>query len=305
MDWITGIQSAINYIEEHLLEEIDYDEVAKQSYSSSYHFQRVFSILCGYTVGEYIRNRRLSLAGMELQAQKAKVIDVALKYGYDSPDSFAKAFQKFHGITPSGARMDGAVLNSFSRLSLKISLEGGNMMNYRIEEKKELVLTGYKRHFTGTPAKRIEQEESFYLETRINQYALHGLARDCDTTYNVIMGFDDEGYDFYIAANLDSWETENLDKVLGEQEKERFEKIVVPAGQYLVCETERERFPVLQVEGLQKKAVSEWLPSSGYELTDAPEIAVTHWFYEPGNDVVNDSRYVELWLPIGKVNSDL
>lgn len=119
MDWITGIQNAINYIEEHLLEEIDYEEVARQSYSSGYHFQRVFGILCGYTVGEYIRNRRLSLAGMELQTEKAKVIDVALKYGYDSPDSFAKAFQKFHGITPSRARVDGAVLNSFSRLSLQ------------------------------------------------------------------------------------------------------------------------------------------------------------------------------------------
>ena len=260
MDWITGIQNAINYIEEHLLEEIDYEEVARQSYSSGYHFQRVFSILCGYTVGEYIRNRRLSLAGMELQVEKAKVIDVALKYGYDSPDSFAKAFQKFHGITPSKARMDGAVLNSFSRLSLKISLEGGKMMNYKMEEKPELVLTGYSRHFTGTPAKRSEQEEAFYLETRINQYALHGLARDCATNYNVITGFDDEGYDFYIAALLSKWETNHLDEILGEQEKDRFEKITVPAGLYLVCETERERYPVTQVEELRKKAVGEWLP---------------------------------------------
>lgn len=300
MDWITGIQNAINYIEEHLLEEIDYEEVARQSYSSGYHFQRVFGILCGYTVGEYIRNRRLSLAGIELQTEKAKVIDVALKYGYDSPDSFAKAFQKFHGITPSKARMDGAVLNSFSRLSLKISLEGGKMMNYKMEEKPELVLTGYKRHFTGTPAKRSEQEEAFYLETRINQYALHGLARDCATNYNVITNFDDEGYDFYIAALLSEWETNHLDEILGEQEKERFEKITVPAGLYLVCETEKERYPVTQVEELRRKAVSEWLPSSGYELADAPEIAVTHWFYEPDNDAVNDSRYVELWLPVVK-----
>lgn len=300
MDWITGIQNAINYIEDHLLEEIDYEEVAKQSFSSNYHFQRVFSILCGYTLGEYIRNRRLSLAGLELQAQKAKVIDVALKYGYDSPDSFAKAFQKFHGITPSGARMDGAILNSFSRLSLKITLEGGKTMNYRIEEKKELVLTGYKRHFSGTPAKRIEQEEEFYGETRVNQYVLHGLARDCDTTYNVIGGFDDEGYDFYIAALLDVADTENLAELLGEAEKDRFEKIVVPAAQYLICETERERYPVMQVESLRQKAVSEWLPSSDYQLANAPEIAVVHWPYEPDNDALNDSRYVELWLPIVK-----
>lgn len=300
MDWITGIQNAINYMEDHILEEIDYEEVAKQSYSSNYHFQRVFGILCGYTVGEYIRNRRLSLAGMELQTEKAKVIDVALKYGYDSPDSFAKAFQKFHGITPRGARMDGAVLNSFSRLSLKITLEGGKMMNYRIEEKPEFVLTGYKRHFTGTPAKRADQEEAFYLETRMNQYALKGLARDCETNYNVIMNMGDDGYDFYIASKLHSWVAENLESILGKKEKDRFENITIPAGQYLVCETERERYPVMQMEELRKKAVSEWLPSSGYELANAPEINVVHWFYEPDNDAVNNSRYVELWLPIVK-----
>lgn len=104
MDWICGIQNAINYIENHLTDEIDYEEVAKQSFSSGYHFQRIFGILCGYTLGEYIRLRRLSLAGAELANEKAKVIDVAMKYGYDSPDSFAKAFQKFHGITPSEAQ---------------------------------------------------------------------------------------------------------------------------------------------------------------------------------------------------------
>ena len=300
MDWITGIQNAINYVEDHLLEEIDYEEVAKQSYASGYHFQRIFGILCGYTVGEYIRNRRLTLAGMELQTQKAKVIDVALKYGYDSPDSFAKAFQKFHGITPSNARMDGTVLNSFSRLSLKISLEGGKMMNYRIEEKAEIILTGYKKRFAGTPAKRTEQEAEFYGETRMNQYALKGMARDCDTIYNVITNFDDEGYDFYIAAKLGAWETENLGEVLGTQEAKRFEKVALPAGQYLICETERERYPVMQVEELRQKAVSEWLPSSGYQLKNAPEVALVHWFYDPENDAVNDSRYVELWLPIEK-----
>ena len=133
MDWITGIQNAIDYIEEHLTETIDYDIAAEQSFSSTYHFQRIFSILCGFTVGEYIRNRRLSLAGSELATTDIKVIDVAMKYGYESPDSFAKAFQKFHGVTPSSARMNGSKLKSFSRLILKISLDGGKLMNYRIE----------------------------------------------------------------------------------------------------------------------------------------------------------------------------
>ena len=131
MDWITGIQNAIDYIENHLTETIDYDIVVVQSFSSTYHFQRIFSILCGFTVGEYIRNRRLSLAGSELATTDIKVIVVAVKYGYESPDSFAKAFQKFHGITPSSARMNGSKLKSFSRLVLKMSLEGGKLINYR------------------------------------------------------------------------------------------------------------------------------------------------------------------------------
>lgn len=101
MDWITGISRAIDYIEEHLTDNIDYAEVAKQAYSSSYRFQRVFSILCGYTLGEYIRNRRLTLAGNELKNANCKVIDVALKYGYENPDSFSRAFLNFHGINPS------------------------------------------------------------------------------------------------------------------------------------------------------------------------------------------------------------
>ena len=93
MDWITGIQNAINYIEDHIIEELDYEQIAKVSFSSSFHFQRVFSILCSYTLGEYIRNRRLTLAGTELANTREKVIDVAFKYGYDNPESFTKAFR--------------------------------------------------------------------------------------------------------------------------------------------------------------------------------------------------------------------
>ena len=177
MDWITGMQRAIDYIEDHLTEPIDYEVVAAQSFSSSYHFQRVFSILCGYTVGEYIRNRRLSLAGRELSAGNAKVIDIALKYGYESPDSFAKAFQKFHGILPSQAR-NGSKLKSFSRLVLKFSLEGGRTMKYRIEQKPEMILTGYKSHFTGAPygKEREQQEEQLFITTRGKQWFLSGAA---------------------------------------------------------------------------------------------------------------------------------
>ena len=148
MDWITGIQRAIDYVEDNITESLDYEEVAKRACSSNYHFQRVFSILCGYPLGEYIRCRRLTMAGSELAGSDIKVIDVAIKYGYDSPDSFTKAFTRFHGITPSAAKQSGASLKSFSRLSIKLSLEGGNIMNYRIEEKEGMQIAVKSKRFT-------------------------------------------------------------------------------------------------------------------------------------------------------------
>lgn len=140
MDWITGISHAIDYIEENLTNELSYSEIAKEAYSSSYNFQRVFSILCGMTLGEYIRKRRLTLAGSELASSNAKVIDVALKYAYDSPESFSRAFSKFHGVTPSEAKLYGNNLKSFSKLSVKLVLEGGTTMNYRIEEMQDFTV---------------------------------------------------------------------------------------------------------------------------------------------------------------------
>ena len=298
MDWITGMQKAIDYIEANLTEEIDYEKVAAKSFSSSYHFQRVFSILCGYTLGEYIRLRRLSLAGAELANGKEKVIDIALKYGYDSPDSFAKAFQKFHGITPSQARADGSMLKSFSRLSIKISLEGGNTMNYRIEEKDEMILTGYKRRFSGVPGEREEQEKDMYVNTRVFQYILQGLSGNIEMNYDIITNIDDDGYDFYIAKQLTEYLRNNLNKtsVLGEEYAKHFENIVIPQCTYAIFETERCSYPTTIFLDLRKKIASEWLPNSGYQLANAPELVVTHWFR--GNK--SNQRYRELWIPIEK-----
>lgn len=135
MDWTQGLQNAIDYIEDNLENDIDYEIVASKSGFSNFYFQRIFGILCGCSLGEYIRNRRLTLAGNELSSANEKVIDIAFKYGYDSPESFARAFSKFHGISPSKAKADGSVLKSFSRLSVEINLKGGSVMNYKIVKK--------------------------------------------------------------------------------------------------------------------------------------------------------------------------
>ena len=296
MDWIIGMQRAIDYIESNLTEEIDYEKVAAESFSSRYHFQRVFSILCGYTLGEYIRLRRLSLAGAELAGGQEKVIDIALKYGYDSPDSFTKAFQKFHGITPSQARADGSMLKSFSRLSIKISLEGGNTMNYRIEEKNEMILTGYKRRFAGLPGERLKQEEEMYVTTRPFQYILQGLSGNFADTIEIVTNINDDGYDFYIATQLSEYNRNHLDIVLGNDFSDYYENITIPKCTYAVFETEKCQFPTVVSPDLRRKIASEWLLNSGYQLADAPEFVVTHWY----RDEKRKQRYRELWIPIEK-----
>ena len=101
MGWIEGIGEAISYIEENITEEIVIEDIAKKAFMSPFYFQKGFAMLCGFTVGEYIRQRRLTLAGSELVSTDGKIIDIALKYGYTSPDSFTKAFTRFHGITPT------------------------------------------------------------------------------------------------------------------------------------------------------------------------------------------------------------
>ncbi len=301
MDWISGIGQAIAYIEAHLADEIDFAEAARRSYSSPSHFARVFSILCGYTLGEYVRLRRLTLAGAELAHGDALVIDVALKYGYDSPDSFAKAFRAFHGISPSEARRSGAVLKSFSPLSLKISLEGGTIMNYRIEEKNAFRMLGYKRRFTGSPADRAQQEADFFVGTRLGQFLLAGMQHDADTQFGVLTNFGEDGYNYYIAGMVpeDLIDVYREPQYVGEEVANLvgLEPVEIPAGRWLVCETKRCQHPTNDFLALRREAVGSWLPSSGYALRDAPEIEVAHWF----NDDRYLQRYMEIWLPIEQI----
>ena len=302
MDWIIGIQHAIDYIEDNLTKTIDYEEVAKQCYSSSYHFQRVFSILCGFTLGEYIRNRRLTLAGRELATTNAKVIDVAMRYGYESPDSFAKAFQKFHGILPSQARNNGSNLKSFSRLVLKFSLEGGTTMNYRIETKPALTLLGYKKRFNGTPydEARQHQEGDFFKTTRAHQWMLKGMANDKMSDYCVLANFTDDGYDFYISVTTDGYERENLynSEVTGIDfmDKFGFEEIVIPEQTYLIFETEKTKMPIPEYFDIRKQIAAEWLSNEEYQIVNAPELAVYHWGITGGYA----GRTIEIWIPIEK-----
>lgn len=142
MEWLERMAKALDYLEEHLEDALEIDEAAKMAYSSSFHFQRMFYMLTGNTVAEYVRKRRLTLAAQELAVNDVRVLDVALKYGYDSPESFAKAFKKIHGVSPSSAREPGISLKAYPRLSFHLSLKGDQDMDYRIEEKPAFTVAG-------------------------------------------------------------------------------------------------------------------------------------------------------------------
>ncbi|NCA93486.1 AraC family transcriptional regulator, partial [bacterium] len=141
MNWIESISEAINYIEENLKEKLKIEDIANKTFISTFYFQKAFSLLCGFSVGEYIRNRRLANAGNDLLTTDEKIIDIAIKYGYESHDSFTKAFTRFHGSTPTAVRKNGRTIKSFAPLKLNLLLKGGYIMDYRIETTKAFSIT--------------------------------------------------------------------------------------------------------------------------------------------------------------------
>lgn len=172
-------------------------------------------------------------------------------------------------------------------------------MEYKIETKPAFTLIGYKRRFEGAPGgeERFQQEHDFACETRLNQFVLKGMSRDLDTMYDVAANIGPEGYDYYLSSLVPDWDLRK--KELGE-DASRFEEIHIPEQLYLICQTEKCKWPCNIHSDLRRRMVSQWLPTSGYQLAQAPELAVIHWPYERDNEKVNSTRFVEVWLPIEK-----
>ena len=145
MDTLRSMNNAMAYIEEHLTEDIDYRKISKIAYCSEYHFKRMFSFLSGVSLSEYIRRRKLTLAAFDLKDRDLRIIDVAMKYGYSSADSFSRAFHSMHGILPSEARSNNIQLKAYPRMTFQLSIKGGCEMNYRIVEKESFKLVGFKK----------------------------------------------------------------------------------------------------------------------------------------------------------------
>lgn len=288
MDWITGIQNAINYIENHLTEEIDYDKAAAEAACSSFYFQRIFSILCDISLSEYIRNRRLTLAGNELNASNAKVIDIALKYGYESPESFARAFFKFHGITPSEAKKNGSKLKSFSRLSVKITLSGGSVMDYKIVEKEAFEI--------------IEKVEAHSIENETNSKSIPDFwtrSHNDGTVKTLFENATDNTFIFGVCYgnNSDSAKTFNysIGAICDENTivPKGFRKNTIPARTWAIFEC-KGAMPK-SIQDMWHKITAEFFPTSGYEPTCEMDIEA----YTEG-DMGSENYRSEIWIPVVK-----
>ncbi len=276
MEWIKALNQAIEYMEEHLTENITCEDVAKHVYLSGFHFQRTFSLFTGLTVGEYIRNRRLSLAGQELLAGSGKVIEIAYKYGYETPESFAKAFSRYHGVTPKEAKKQGTILKSFNRLILKIILEGGNSMEYRIEKKDALQVVAKTRYFRDETSKtEVPKFWGEYYAARLEEKVC-GMMGICS-----VAKADTGDYMYGIGC----------ERKYVKEIPEGFEILEIPAYTWAIFSCKGAMPEAIQE--LWKRVYAEWLPASNYELVPDYDIE----FYTEGDNSRAD--YVsEIWIPV-------
>lgn len=280
MEWIERLNSAISYIEEHLTDEVDYGQLGKIACCSSYHFQRMFTYMAGITLSEYIRRRRMSLAAVDLREKEAKIIDVAAKYGYNSPTAFNRAFRSVHGIAPSAVKSEGVSVKSFPPIQFKITVKGVEEMNYRIETKEAFHIVGvsvplYKdieKNFTVIPPKWGEVSSDGTLQKLVGMMDMPPMG-----VLGVCACNDSEPWRYYIA-------------VATSQEKGDFEEYYVPAATWAVFSGEGTS---QSIQELEQRILTEWLPSSGYEYGNAPDVEV---YLNPDPQ---DSKY-EVWIPVVK-----
>ncbi len=280
MEWVERLNEAIGYMEEHLTDEIDYEQLGRIACCSSYHFQRMFTYMAGIPLSEYIRRRKMSLAAVDLQGADMKIVDVAEKYGYHSPTAFNRAFQSVHGIAPSAVKSEGVPVKSYPPVSFKITVKGAEEMNYRIETKDSFRIVGVsvplhkdiEQNFAVIPSKWQEVSENGTLQKLAGMMNMPPMGVLGVSTCN-----DSEEWRYYIA-------------VASSKESDGFEMYTVPAATWAVFPGEGINE---SIQELERRIVTEWLPASGYEYGDGPDVEV---YINPDPQ---NAKY-EVWIPVVK-----
>jgi AraC family transcriptional regulator len=284
MDWVEALNKALDYIEDNILENITCSKIANHVYISNAHLQRGFYSLTGLTVGEYVRNRRLTLAGHELSVDNTKVIDAALKYGYETPESFSKAFSRFHDVSPSKAKRNSVSLKSYNRLTVKIIMEGGSVMDYRIEKKEAFDVV--------VKAKQFNNEKSVLVDNGINEipaFWCEYFSQKLNEKVSPDLGVcgdvmpDTKTFRYGIGSTA-----EKVKAI-----PDGFEKWTIPANTWVVFKCVG-ALPD-SIKSMWKRIYSEWLPQAKYELIPSYDLE----YYTDGD--TNSTDYVsEIWVPVKK-----
>lgn len=292
MDWLERMNCAIDYIEENITYEIDYKRISQIACCSAYNFQRMFSIITNVTLSEYIRRRKLTLAAYELQNSNVKIIDLAIKYGYDSHESFSRTFQKLHGISPSIARRKGILLKAYPRISFQITIKGDVEMNYRIEEGKPSSVFGKSVEVSYADEKCYKDIEEFVAQSWVNglrqeirNAAGYGdeEAEDAKLLGIALHGFKEDGrFKFMINAEYPK-----------EGVASGFEVIEIPEATWAVFSTTCKHDEELDTMNKIWKRLPEWFQSTGFEhATGIPELEKC--------SKIKGGYLAEVWIPIQK-----
>ncbi|MFU2013998.1 AraC family transcriptional regulator [Peribacillus butanolivorans] len=286
MGWVESIQKAINYMEEHLLDDLTIESISRQANASAFHFQRTFTILTDISVGEYVRRRRLTLAAQELSRTNCKIIDLAYKYGYDTPEAFSKAFRRQHGVSPSEARKYIGKLTFYERLVIQVILKGEIPMKYNIIERDSFQLIGIKRAFSlvngenliGIPKlwDKVNSDGTDDQLGKLNNGQIKGLLGVCVDKRILEQN---ETMDYWIATEYDG------------QVPEGYSSLTIPASKWVIFEVHGPMPDAIQE--VWKRIFSEWFPTSGYEHAGTPEMEVY-----TDDDASNPDYYSEIWIPI-------
>lgn len=280
MDWLDQFNASIVYVEDHLDGVIELEQAARLAQCSSYHYQRMFSYIAGVTFAGYIRRRRMSLAGVDLQKGK-KVIDVALKYGYDSPTSFNRVFKEIHGITPQEAKQAGAKLTSYPMLTFKITVKGVHAMEYQLVEKEAFKVTGLGIELDQDMEKYKKLIPEFWNKVSASG-ELQKLVPIMDQANPGVMG----------VSMMTSKIQENWEYVIGvvsDQVPTGFKQYEVPAAKWAIFSGNGPMPEAIQK--MQTQIFTEWLPTSGFEYAELPDIEL----YLDANPA---DAHFQIWFPV-------
>lgn len=291
VDWQERMNAALAYIEEHLEEDVDWKHAAAEANCSTRHFLRMCEAIAAMGPGEYVRRRRLSRAALELSRGGVKVIDLALRLGYETPDAFGKAFKRELGLTPSEARRPGAVLKTWPRISFSVTLKGDKPMDFRIENKEAFTLTGLPLTTTTNGKKAYAEIPAFWKKCGENKVIERLWRAMPEGSPLGVMG-----------ASADDWNPETgeftyLIAIEAPADRSRLPPgcvdVKAPAAAWAIF-TARGPLPKAFQE-MNDRIWNEWFPESGYEEAEGPHLEI----YPEGDSGAEDYR-CEQWIPVKK-----